>query len=211
MLAISGKFIFYQMVLQISNLGQHLLQKKEEKITIVYTGNMGIAQDIDSLFHLAKSFQMNKKVRFLLIGYGRNYMEIQQKIKEKGFENIIIKPPESRKRVWKRLQEADIAYIGLKEHPVFETVIPGKVIDYMGASLPIIGVASGYSKRIIEEAHSGVVFHKEDQHEITEKLAGLIESQELRKFYGKNGNEYAHQNFNWQTNKGLLYKFIFED
>ncbi|MGJ8730682.1 glycosyltransferase family 4 protein [Listeria aquatica] len=185
--------------------------KKEEKITIVYTGNMGIAQDIDSLFHLAKSFQMNKKVRFLLIGYGRNYMEIQQKIKEKGFENIIIKPPESRKRVWKRLQEADIAYIGLKEHPVFETVIPGKVIDYMGASLPIIGVASGYSKRIIEEAHSGVVFHKEDQHEITEKLAGLIESQELRKFYGKNGNEYAHQNFNWQTNKGLLYKFIFED
>ncbi|MBC1522363.1 glycosyltransferase family 4 protein [Listeria aquatica] len=185
--------------------------KKEEKITIVYTGNMGIAQDIDSLFHLAESFQRNKKARFLLIGYGRNYMEIQQKINEKGFENIIIKPPESRKRVWKRLQEADIAYIGLKEHPVFETVMPGKVIDYMGASLPIIGVASGYSKRIIEEAHSGVVFHKEDQHKITEKLAELIESQELRKFYGKNGNEYAQQNFNWQTNKGLLYKFIFED
>ncbi|WP_167630124.1 glycosyltransferase family 4 protein [Listeria valentina] len=185
--------------------------KQEEKITIVYAGNMGIAQDIDSLFYLAESFRMNKKVRFLLIGYGRNYMEIQQKINEKGFENIIIKPPESRRRVWKRLQKADIAYIGLKEHPVFETVIPGKLIDYMGASLPIIAIASGYSKRIIEEAHSGVVFHKEEQHEITEGLAELIENRELRKFYGKKGNEYAQQNFNWQINKGLLYKIIFED
>ncbi|WP_244169953.1 MULTISPECIES: glycosyltransferase family 4 protein [Listeria] len=182
-----------------------------EKVTVVYTGNMGIAQDIESLFRLAEDFQENRNVRFLLIGYGKHYTEIRQKVLDKGLENIVIKPPESRRKVWERLQNADIAYIGLKEHPIFETVIPGKLIDYMGASLPIIGITSGYSKKIIEKAEAGLVFNKNDYANMKNNLTQLIEDAHLRQYYGRNGNEYAQQNFNWQVNKNLLYKIIFED
>ncbi len=183
----------------------------KEKVTVVYTGNMGMAQDIESLFRLAEDFQSCKNVHFLLIGYGKHYAEICQKILDKGLRNIEIKPPESRRKVWERLRKADIAYIGLKEHPIFKTVIPGKLIDYMGASLPIIGITSGYSKKIIEKAGAGLVFNKNDYSMMKKNLSELIENPDLRKYYGQNGNEYARQNFNWEVNKDLLYKIIFED
>lgn len=207
----SKKIHFLPNGLTNSELEQVPVPKESDKITIVYTGNMGIAQDIESLFHLAENFRSDKNVQFLLIGYGKYYAEIQQEVKNSGLKNVIIKPPESRRKVWKRLRSADIAYVGLKEHAIFKTVMPGKLIDYMGASLPIIGVTSGYSKQIIEKAGAGLVFNKNEQQEINKELSKLINNRDLRRYYGENGNNFARRHFNWQTNKTLLYKIIFEE
>lgn len=188
-------------------------QKKEsnktDEITIIYAGNLGIAQDLSIFLSLAERFKHNKKVHFLVIGYGIHYQEIKDQVKKQNLTNVVIKPPEPREKVFKRLQKADIAYMGLDSHPVFQTVIPGKVIDYMGAALPIIGITSGYSKHIIELAGAGVVLDKEaDLNKLEEVVMEWIFSPKSRKCYGENGKRFATQYFNWEKNKKELERIV---
>lgn len=185
-------------------------ENPKEDITIIYAGNMGYAQDLESFFLLAKQFEKNSRVGFLLIGYGANYEKIKEKIKADKV-NMEIKPPEPRKKVLERLHRADIAYVGLKDFLVFQTVLPGKIIDYMSASLPIIGVTVGYSKKLIEESGSGVVSQKGDIEQMVAYIEEWIDDPKKRMEYGENGKKFAEKHYNWQYNKEKLVKIIVEE
>ncbi|WP_368659717.1 glycosyltransferase [Listeria fleischmannii] len=63
----------------------------------------------------------------------------------------------------------------------------------------------------MEKAEAGLVFNKNEQQEINKELSKLINNRDLRRYYGENGNNFARRHFNWQTNKTLLYKIIFEE
>ncbi|MBA3926758.1 glycosyltransferase family 4 protein [Listeria rustica] len=190
-----------------------LIVEKQEvvdnQVTIIYAGNLGVAQDLTLFLSLAHSFKEQSDVRFLVIGYGIHYKQMQQDIIDRELTNVDIKPPEPREKVFQRLLKADIAYMGLDKHPVFQTVIPGKVIDYMGASLPIIGVTSGYSKKIIEQAGAGVVIEKDGDFEILKNtVKEWIESPEIRTQHGQCGKNFAMEHFNWEKNKEPLERIV---
>lgn len=205
------KIYFLSNSLKNYEFSYSLRDKMKKKITVVYTGNVGIAQDLEPFFFLAKSFEMNPNIQFLIIGYGRNYQKIKKKIKVENLKNIIVNPPVPRQEIFKVLKNCEVAYIGLKDFSVFETVIPGKIIDYMGAGLPIIGVCSGYSKKVIENSGAGVIFKGNEKKDMKKQLDKWIKDEEIRSCYGENAKRYASEKFNWEINRILLKEIINEE
>lgn len=181
-----------------------------EPITVIYTGNIGLAQELASFIRMAAYFEKDPAVQFKMIGYGANYQKLIDSVKEQELANIIVNPPDTRSNVLRKLAAADVAFVSLVPHPVFETVIPGKIVDYMGIGLPIIGMVSGYCKDIIYASNTGFIYGHEEEQEMYRGLSHLIQNHELRGKLRQNGLQYAHANYNWQENFKRIEKLISE-
>ncbi|KMT63383.1 glycosyltransferase family 4 protein [Paenilisteria newyorkensis] len=179
-----------------------------EPLTVIYTGNIGLAQELASFIRMADYFQDNPHVRFKMIGYGANYQKLVDSVKEKDLKNVNVSPPDTRANVLHELAQADVAFVSLVPHPVFETVIPGKIVDYMGIGLPIIGMVSGYSKDVINASETGFIFGHDKEQEMYRGLCHLIQDHELRKRLHQNGLAFAKENYNWQENFKRIEKII---
>ncbi|MBC2317875.1 glycosyltransferase family 4 protein [Listeria booriae] len=185
---------------------QEMTQGRKERparqapLTVIYTGNFGLAQELESFINMADHFKTTDTVRFEMIGYGAHYQAVTNAVREKQLRNIHVYPPDTRDNVLQKLIQSDIAFVSLVPHPVFETVIPGKIIDYMGCGLPIIGMVSGYAKQTIETSETGFVFQHEEADEMYQKLSELLTNPALREKLRNNGLAYAKENYSWQDN-----------
>lgn len=181
-----------------------VVQKEEKKkelfnkhdFNIVFTGNIGKAQGLDLVIEAARELK-DTRIRWQLIGDGRNEDLLKDKVKEYGLEDIIIfhgRKPE--KEIPQYLACADAALLILKPDPVFEMTLPAKLQTYMACGVPIIGCVSGEGKRVIEESHAGIVSEQIDvKHliEVCEKFIHLDEIEYERLCH--NSSTYGKRNF----------------
>lgn len=187
------------------------LKKTDSKnFTVIYAGNIGFAQNIDNFVTLAIKYREHKNIKFVLMGYGSKFDEIKLEIEKLKLANIEINLPEPRPVALKMIQSADIAYVGLNKHDIFKTVIPGKIIDYMGMGTPILGTTYGYSRKIIEDAKAGLIYDESDFDGIEEGFKKLLDKK-TNEVFGENGKNYAREYFNWDYNKSILFNLIFNN
>lgn len=145
---------FYQ---EISNKSDN---KIAEKLSIVFTGNIGTAQGLEILPLVAaklKDMNLPKKIVFTLVGDGRYKSElkkliINQKVEE-YFTFIDRQPAEQIPMI---LSKHDIALLTLANDKLFSMTIPAKLQSYMACGMPIIGSVNGESAKIIEESEAGM-------------------------------------------------------
>lgn len=182
--------------------------KKKEKsslFTIIYTGNVGLAQDFDIFLEVAEKLKMDDQIRFVVIGYGYRIEYLEKKIKEKELENTVeILPPTSRGSVLNEVKQADLAFLSLKNHQIFESVLPGKLIDYLGCGIPIIGVLSGYSRAVLKESKAGQAFNNQDVAGVIDFIKKMKDHDEIRQKMSTSGLKYAKKYFSWEENKHKL-------
>ena len=64
----------------------------------------------------------------------------------------------------------DVAFISFADNPLFEMTIPAKLQSYMACGMPILAVAGGETKRIVEEAECGICCELGNSHELVRLL-----------------------------------------
>jgi len=208
-----AKISFIPNSLTESELEGYLSQKEQrldsDEITVLYAGNIGLAQDLDTLIDIAKKLSHNPKIKFDVIGYGFLLKDFKQKIMDLGLNNIEISQALSRKATLMRIAAADMVYVTLKDSDVFKTVLPGKVIDYMGLSKPIVANVAGYPAYTIWKANCGIVVSEANNvDELCRFISELAISDDLRYQLGENGRKYAKMKFNWAVNLGILVEIL---
>ena len=176
----------------------------DDRMEILYAGNMGLAQDVSLLLELAERFRDEPRVHFKLIGYGYRKDALKQTIKERGFKNFLFLEAMPRTEAFQAIKNADVAFVSLIEQDVFDTVIPGKLIDYMAVGKPIVAAVSGHAADVIEAADVGFVSRKRDIEEIERMLRELLERPDLRESLGANGIRYVKENLCWEENIDVL-------
>lgn len=180
-----------------------------KKTTIIYTGNIGLAQNLEVLLQIAYKLQYDQTIHFKIVGYGYKKEQLIKKIIERKLTNMItVLPPDIRENVLAMTIDADIAFLSLEDHDVFNTVIPGKLIDYMGCGVPILGVLSGYSQSIVENNNCGFVYKKDEIDKIIADIFYLQYAKKVKSKLGENGYRYAKDNYNWTINSKKLNKVV---
>ncbi|MCM3338763.1 glycosyltransferase family 4 protein [Paenibacillus sp. MER TA 81-3] len=184
-----------------------LAQNKKE-LTVIYTGNIGLAQDLNLLIDVAVKMIDKSGINFKIIGYGFRNKELRELISKKQLKNVQFIKPKSKTETIKAIDEADIAFLSLTNHEVFNTVLPGKIMDYMCMRKPIIGAISGYAAEIVEKAQCGYVSRERKVDEICSYILKLADNNELRSLLGENGYKYAFENLRWKTNIPVLTEIM---
>lgn len=185
-------------------------ENSSNQLTVIYTGNIGLAQDIKKLISIAEYLKDYENISFKIIGYGYQRKDIEESIKEKGLSNIQLIRPKNRKDTLAEVATADIAYVSLVENEVFQKVLPGKVMDYMGMRKPIVADVDGYAKKVIEEAQCGFVAKNRTVIELGNYIIKLGQNNQLRDQLGKNGYQYAFRTLRWKTNIETLVRILEE-
>lgn len=187
-----------------------LCVSENQHITVIYTGNIGLAQDIVKLLDVAKQLQSYSHIKFKIIGYGFRRHEVERFIEEHKLTNVELVNAKTRRETLKEVAAADIAYVSLVEQEVFQTVLPGKIIDYMCMRKPIVGDVDGYAKDVIEKAGCGMVSKARTIEELCQHILVLADDEQLRKQLGDNGHLYAYQHLRWKNNIEALVNIVEE-
>ncbi len=156
----------------------------KEKFTIVYIGNVGLAQNLDALVELSIEYKNEPNIQFLIFGDGAYKEAIQAKIKENELTNIKLAGKIDYSKVRSILTYAKISFISLKNNNMTDSV-PTKMFDSLGIGCPILLMASGDSCDILNESKLGE--SARNLEELKEKFKYMIENYEQ---YMKN-KEYS--------------------
>ena len=164
----------------------------DKKFTIVYIGNVGLAQNLDALIELAKTSKKQENMQFLIFGEGAYKNELQSKINELRLKNISLEGKIDYCKVYTILKYSKISFISLKNNKMTDSV-PTKMFDALGIGCPILLLAKGDSCSVLDEAHLGE--HAENIEELKTKFKYMIENYEKYTKYKENSMNYIMKKY----------------
>lgn len=148
-----------------------------KKFNITYTGNVGYAQGLDILPKSAKILKDKKinSIVFNIVGDGRYKQELIELTKMYGVQdmfNFIGLVPA--KRIPEILASSDIALLSYKSDELLSKYIPAKLQTYMACGKPILAIADGETKKIIEEAQCGISVPPGEPDKLADTIINLV-------------------------------------
>jgi glycosyltransferase involved in cell wall biosynthesis len=93
------------------------------------------------------------------------------------------------------LAAADACIAILKPIPLYATVYPNKVFDYMAAGRPVILAIDGVIREVVELAGAGVYVPPGKPEALAEAILRLSENPDLRREMGLNGRRCVEERF----------------
>lgn len=127
-------------------------------ITVLYSGNMGISHDIDSMLKAAKLLQDRQDIKFLFIGEGEKWQPAYDFVKAEQLSNVQVLPFQPEERLPYTIALGDISLVALDEGAE-GLMVPSKMYYYMAAGAAIIGICQGRNdlKESIMLGNCGVI------------------------------------------------------
>ncbi|MFC4661437.1 glycosyltransferase family 4 protein [Oceanobacillus aidingensis] len=180
-------------------------EKGSDDFKVIYAGNLGLAQDVTAIMNLAKELN-ERNIKLTIIGYGIRRDSLIDYIKKKDLKNVEFVNPTTRSECFKIISNHQVGIVTLVEAEVFETVLPGKVIDYMTCGVPVVASVSGFSEKMIEDGKTGFVSHNLD--ELIKCIEELKENDKLYDEMSLNGRKYVEHNYLWEKNIDHLIRVI---
>ncbi|MEJ5991371.1 glycosyltransferase family 4 protein [Ramlibacter sp. PS3R-8] len=126
--------------------------------TIVFTGNIGDAQDFPTVIDAAERLKTSApQVRWVIVGDGRLADWVREQVAQRGLTQQVLLPgrfPVERMPSFYR--HADALLVSLKPEPIFAMTLPGKLQGYLAAGVPILAMLDGEGAQVITDAVAGV-------------------------------------------------------
>lgn len=135
-----------------------LKQEKNDKIEVLYAGNIGEGQGLHRIIPaLAES--LKDKVVFKIIGSGGRLQALQNEIESKKIHNVTLLPPLERTSLLDAYQKCDVLFLHLNDYPAFKKVLPSKLFEYAATGKPIWAGVAGYSAEfIVQQVENAMIF-----------------------------------------------------
>jgi glycosyltransferase involved in cell wall biosynthesis len=123
----------------------------------VYLGAIGVANGLDILIDAIKLVPPSVPARFVIAGDGSARHALAETVKAGGLGRLKLLPPMPRDKMDDLLAAADVGLHLLRPDPVFESALPSKLLDYLGARLPFITTVGGLPKQIALDSGGAAV------------------------------------------------------
>lgn len=170
------------------------------KFSVVFTGNIGEAQGLEILPKTAlelKKRGFEKSVIFRIIGDGRNKNNLITEVESSGVKDMFeFYSQVLASDIPKILAESDVAFVSFKNNELFSKTIPAKLQSYMACGMPLLAVATGETKRIVEESYSGLVSDPDDVIKLVDNITYLFSNFDDLSVMSLNSLNYNRKHFN---------------
>ena len=181
--------------------------KLSDKFSVIYTGNIGLAQDIEFLKEL--TIELHKSnIPLSIIGYGVNKGALEKFVEEQNLNSVTFHNPTTREECLTLNRQHSLGVLALNENEVFETVLPGKLIDYMTCSLPMVASVAGVSEKLINETNVGIVSKNREAKEVVQHIQYLKANCDIYEQMQKNSFNKVQEEFLWEKNIKTLIKLF---
>jgi glycosyltransferase involved in cell wall biosynthesis len=112
-----------------------------------------------------------------------------------GLTNLEFLPPVPKTEMPAALTAADACIAILKPIPLYGTVYPNKVFDYMAAAKPVLLAMEGVIKEVIEAAGAGLVIPPGNPADLANGIIYLADHRDEGIAMGTRGRKYVQEHF----------------
>ena len=178
---------------------------------VVFAGNVGSAQSINTIIDAAETLKNTPKINFIVIGSGSALNWLKSEIETRALKNIVALgrfPPSDMPHF---LSAADVLLVTLKDEEIFSYTVPNKIQAYLAMGRPIIACVPGEGGRIVKESGAGFHVAPESSEELAScvlHLHGL--TKENRALLGLNGKTYFQDNYDHLKLMHTLVRYLEE-
>ncbi len=181
---------------KLSDNTQQLVKNVRQHFSIVYAGNIGTVQSLDTVVEAANLLKAHGDIRFYIVGSGTMAAEVAEKIHRIGLGNVQMPGwvcPEEIQAVY---EAASVLLLSMKDDVGIAQTIPNKLQVYMAAGKPIIVSGNGEPARVLTQARAGLVANAEDPRALAEAVINLRSlSPQQRAMMGENGLKWFSRHF----------------
>ena len=132
---------------------------RDGEVGFVYAGLHGFFQGLDQII-LAADRLRDEPVRFLFFGDGSEKDVLVKMAQDRQLKNVDFHAPIPKDHVAAILASMDVAVIPLKKE--IRGSVPSKIYEAMASNRPILLVANGEARRIVEKSGAGIAVNPGD-------------------------------------------------
>ncbi|MCG8591153.1 MAG: glycosyltransferase family 4 protein [Proteobacteria bacterium] len=174
-------------------LAEHDLQ---DRFLVAYIGTLGLAHGLLTLLDTAERFRDEPEVTFLFVGDGADRNRLEAEVTRRGLENVRFAGLRPRAEVPAWIASCDAMLVLLRDLPVFQTVIPSKLFEFLAQERPVILAAPpGESRSLLEEGGAGIGIAAEDANALEAAIRQVRSDPAAARERARAGREWVDENF----------------
>jgi colanic acid biosynthesis glycosyl transferase WcaI len=175
-----------------------LVNIPRDSFIIMFAGNIGEAQDFESIVEAAKTLRHDKRIHWVILGNGRKSSWVKKQIRELDLTSnfhMLGQLPNDQMPEYYAMSDAML--LSLKREYIFSLTVPAKIQTYLACGKPILAMMDGEGAQIVEDSHSGYTCCAENPYELSKNILRManLSKNELTAF-GENAVTYTKQKFN---------------
>lgn len=186
-----------------------LCQLLEQHFCVVFAGNLGTAQALQTLLDAAVQLRDDPQIRLVLVGSGSRLEWLQSQQQALGLENLVLPgrfPTQAMPEIFAR---SSALLVSLNDEEAFAQTIPSKIQAYLAAGRPILASLNGEGARVISEAGAGLVSPSEQVQPLVDNIRRM---QALpvheREAMGRAGRAFFDSNFEMGSQVARLVELL---
>lgn len=170
----------------------------KNKFIVSFIGTHGMAHGLNTVIECAAELQKEKKnnVQFLFVGEGAKKQELIEQANNKKLLNCLFVDKVDKNKIPDYYSISDASLVVLKKNDLFKTVLPSKMFEIMGMSIPIILGVEGVAADVIKEANAGILVEPENSILLKNAIESLYNNVMLKEKLGTNGVQFVRVNYN---------------
>ncbi len=161
-----------------------------DKFVVMYSGNIGIAQNLDQLVHVAESLRAIEDLRVVILGDGIGRRRLTELAERLQLQNVLFLPYQPADTVQLSFASADVFVIPLRRG-LDGLVVPSKVFPVMASGRPFIASIEAESEiaGIVREFRCGILVEPDDTDRLAEAIRWAYSSRSELKTMGQRGRD----------------------
>ncbi len=188
----------------VNKPSQFELPEQSGNFNIIYAGNIGEAQDFESVLK-AVELTRTAHINWVFIGDGRKKKWIEIEKQKRNLSNLFLLGRYPLEDMPSIFQKADAMLVSLKNEPIFELTVPAKIQAYLASGKAILGMLNGEGAQIINQSGAGLACQAGQADELAQnaiRLSQLPQKEHLQK------ERHAKKYYQKYFNKQKLFDFL---
>lgn len=186
-----------------------LLAELENNFCLVFAGNLGTAQSVETLVEVADKLRGLSGLKIVLVGSGSMFSWIESQKQSRALDNLILAGRFPASEMPHFFSRAAGLLVTLKQNEAFSYTIPSKVQAYLAAGRPIIAALDGEGARIVQEAGAGLTSPAQDADGMAKSIEQLFHmTLEQRESLGQSGRAYYLEHFEMERQSQRLVELL---
>jgi glycosyltransferase involved in cell wall biosynthesis len=171
-------------------------QGLSEKFVVMYSGNIGLSQDLENLVAVADELRELEEIVFVLVGEGALKESLVSLALNRNLKNIRFFSYQEKENLKYSLSAAHIHLIPLKRG-MKGIIVPSKVYGIMAAAKPFIAAVDEGSEidRLAKEFECGLVVTPSDVEALKRAILWAFQNQEQLDRMGRLGREVFEKHY----------------
>ena len=150
-----------------------------DKFVLLYAGNMGHPNDLESIVEAAATLQENDAIHFIFLGSGAKRPWLERAVVDKDLQNVTILEPMARSEQRVFLNACDVALVSLVSG-MRGVSMPSRTYNALAAGKPILALSDAGSEleMVIEDDEVGWIVPPGDPKALVDIVSKIYELRE---------------------------------